>query len=105
MGSLQAKQQVQVTPKVSGRVLAISVDRGDRVRRGQVIARLEDDELRQQLRRAEAVLQVARASVAQREAERRSDEIEYERYKSLEKDGVVSDQQLEQAQTQDVRKN
>jgi RND family efflux transporter MFP subunit len=99
IGSLRAKQRVEVTPKFSGRVLEIRVDRGDAVRAGQVIARLEDDELRQQVRSAEASLEVARASQAQREAELKSVKVALDRYRDLRQDGVVSSQQLEQAQT------
>ncbi len=99
IGSLRAKQRVEVTPKFSGRLLEITVDRGDVVREGQVIARLEDDELRQQVRSAEASLQVARASRAQREAELKSVSVALDRYRDLQRDGVISAQQLEQAQT------
>jgi RND family efflux transporter MFP subunit len=100
VGSLRTKQRVEVTPKVSGRLVELLVDRGDHVRAGQVIARLEDDELRQQVRRAEAVLQVARASLAQREAELRNRKVELTRYRNLEQEGVVSSQVLEQSDTQ-----
>ena len=99
IGSLHAKQQVEVTPKVSGRLLEVRVDRGSRVRAGQIVARLEDDELRQQVRRAEASHQVARASLAQREAEFANRESELERYRNLSAEGVVSTQQVETAST------
>ncbi len=98
VGSLRAKQRVEITPKVSGRLVELRVDRGDRVREGQVVARLEDDEIRQQVRSAEAALQVARASLAQREAELKNRDAELERYRNLEKDGVVSSQQRETAE-------
>jgi RND family efflux transporter MFP subunit len=99
VGSLRAKLRVEVTPKFSGRVVEIRVDRGDTVRAGQVIARLEDDELQEQVRRAEASLRVARASMLQRSAELKSVEMEHNRYRSLEEEGVVSSEQREQAQT------
>jgi RND family efflux transporter MFP subunit len=98
VGSLRAKQRVEITPKASGRLVELRVDRGDRVRAGQVVARLEDDELRQQVRSAEAALQVARASLAQREAELKNRDSELERYRNLEQDGVVSSQQRETAE-------
>ncbi len=99
IGSLQAKQRVEVTPKVSGRLLEVRVDRGSRVKAGQIVARLEDDELRQQVRRAEAAHLVTRASLEQREAELANREMELERYRNLSADGVVSAQQLETAST------
>jgi RND family efflux transporter MFP subunit len=99
VGSLRAKLRVEATPKFSGRVVEIRVDRGDTVRAGQVIARLEDDELQEQVRRSEASLRVARASMVQRSAELKSVEMEHNRYRSLEAEGVVSSEQREQAQT------
>ena len=99
IGSLRAQQRVEVTSKVSGRLPEVRVDRGDRVKAGQIVARLEDDELRQQVRRADAAIQVARAFLAQREAELANRETELERYRNLSADGVVSSQQLETAST------
>ncbi len=99
VGSLRAKRQVEVTPKFSGRVIDILVDRGDRVRAGQVLARMEDDELKQQVRRAEAQLELAHASLAQREAELDNVRAELTRTRNLAADGVVSSQQLQQSET------
>jgi len=99
VGSLRAKHQVQVTPRVSGRLLEIRVDRGDTVRTGQVIARIEDDEIQQQVHRAGASLEVSRASAVQRRAELKSVEMEYGRSQSLEREGIISSEQSEQVQT------
>src|SRR3990172_3096464 len=100
VGSLRPKERVDVAPKVGGRLVELRVDLGDSVKAGQLIARIEDGELRQQVRRAEAALQVSKASVAQRQAEMQSMKLEAERYQSLQSDGIVSSQQTEQAQTQ-----
>src|SRR5688572_25614948 len=53
-GSLKPKEQVDVTSKVTGRVQRLAVQVGDFVRQGQLIAELEDLEMAQQVRRAEA---------------------------------------------------
>jgi RND family efflux transporter MFP subunit len=99
VGSLQAKRRVEVAPKFAGRLTDIGVDRGDAVRLGQVIARLEDDELRQQVRRAEAQLELSQASLAQREAELNNVRAEFDRNRNLQRDGVISSQMLDQAET------
>jgi RND family efflux transporter MFP subunit len=91
---------VDVAPKVGGRLVELRVDLGDAVKVGQLIARLEDGELSQQVRRAEAALQVSRAAVAQREAELDNLKMEAERHQSLERDGIISSQQSAQIQTQ-----
>ncbi len=52
--NLRAREQVEVIPKQAGIVAAILVEEGDRVREGQVLARLDDAEWRLQLQQAEA---------------------------------------------------
>ena len=67
IGSLKPKEQVEIVPRITGRVEQLTVDVGDQVQEGQVIARLEVEELTQQGLRAEASLAVAEATIAQRE--------------------------------------
>jgi membrane fusion protein (multidrug efflux system) len=59
---------VQVAPRVGGRLQQINVDTGDEVRRGQVLARLETDDLTAALRQAQAAVAARRKAVAQAEA-------------------------------------
>ena len=51
-GYIIAAHKIQVSSKVLGRVAWIGVERGDRVKEGQAIVRLEDDEYRAQLTQA-----------------------------------------------------
>ena len=69
VGNLIGDATVEVAPKAGGRLQSISVKLGDRVRKGQVIAKVEDRELVQQVRAAEASHQVAEATIRQREAD------------------------------------
>jgi multidrug resistance efflux pump len=57
----------QVAPKVGGRVLQVLADTGDRVAPGQVLARLETDELEANVRKAEAAAAARRKEVVQGE--------------------------------------
>lgn len=98
-GSLKPKEQVDVTPKATGRVERIHVHVGDRVTVGQLIAELEDDELQQQVNRAEAALAVARASKSQRDAELSNAAAELERARQLLRDGLISSQDFESRKT------
>ena len=59
-GTLAAQDQVQLAMKVTGRIAEITVDLGDRVTKGQVIARLETTDLRLGVEQAKAALQQAR---------------------------------------------
>jgi len=97
-GRVAPQVEVNIIPKIPGRIRSISVDVGDRVRRGQVLAKIDDAELVAALHNAEAGLAVAeanaRASAAALEDARRN----LERMKQLYAAGAVSQQQLEQAQ-------
>jgi RND family efflux transporter MFP subunit len=60
-GTLAADDQVVLGTKVAGRVAEITVDLGSRVKRGQVIARLDQSDFKLRVDQAEAALQQARA--------------------------------------------
>jgi membrane fusion protein (multidrug efflux system) len=66
-GSLAGDQQTDVAPQTSGKVVAVGVDIGSPVRRGQMLVRLDDAELK--LRVDQAVAQVGQAKAALRQAE------------------------------------
>jgi RND family efflux transporter MFP subunit len=66
-GSLAGDQQTDVAPQTSGKVIAVGVDIGTPVRRGQMLVRLDDAELK--LRVDQAVTQVSQAKAAVRQAE------------------------------------
>ena len=69
VGNLVGDQTVSVVPKIAGRLQEITVKLGDRVTRGQRIAKIEDQELLEQVKQAEAAFQVASATIRQREAD------------------------------------
>ncbi len=60
-GYIVAHHKIQVASKVVGRVLWIGVEKGDRVKEGQVIVRLEDDEYKAQLQQAVGQLKTLEA--------------------------------------------
>jgi len=66
-GSLAGDQQTDVAPQTSGKVVAVGVDIGSYVRRGQILVRLDDAELK--LRVDQAATQVEQARAAVRQAE------------------------------------
>ncbi len=94
-GSLKPKEQVDVNPRIAGRITQIHVDVGHPVTRGALVAVLEDDEIRQQMERSKASIAVADASIAQREAELSNAKLELERRKKLVESGVLSRQELD----------
>lgn len=74
-GYIIAAHKIQVASKVLGRVAWIGVDKGDRVREGDVIVRLEDDEYRAQLTQARGQLVSLQAKLAELVAGSRPEEI------------------------------
>jgi RND family efflux transporter MFP subunit len=60
-GTLAAQDEATLSVKVPGRVGAIAVDLGSVVRRGQVVAQVEQQDYRLRVQQAEAALQQARA--------------------------------------------
>lgn len=61
-GTLAARVKVALSPKIQGRLTEVLVDQNDRVRAGQLLARLDDGELQQQVEIARATLAAARAT-------------------------------------------
>lgn len=66
-GSLIGDQQTDVAPQTAGKVVQVGVEIGSPVRRGQMLVRLDDAELK--LRVDQAVAQVEQAKAAVRQAE------------------------------------
>jgi HlyD family secretion protein len=116
-GYIVAAHKIQVASKVLGRVAWIGVDKGDKVREGQTIVRLEDDEYRAQLQQARGNLLAlqarltelengsrpeeirrAEADVIEARAEAQNAQINLDRTRSLVTQGVMSKQALDDAQ-------
>src|ERR1051325_7227635 len=62
-GTLQPQDQVDVGAEISGRLDAVNVDFNDRVKKGQVLAVVNTDQIQAQLAQAQAFLAANRAAV------------------------------------------
>jgi HlyD family secretion protein len=74
-GYIVAAHKIEVGSKVMGKVAWIGVDKGDRVKQGQVVVRLEDEEYRAQLEQARGQLASLQARLRELEAGSRPEEI------------------------------
>jgi RND family efflux transporter MFP subunit len=83
VGNLIGAATVQAVPKINGRLQSVDVQLGDPVRRGQIIAKVEDREIQEQVRQAEAAYRVAEATIRQREADLKLAQTNLERNRSL----------------------
>lgn len=66
-GSLAGDQQTDVAPQTAGKVVAVGVEIGSAVRRGQMLVRLDDQELKLRVEQAAAQVEQAKANVRQAE--------------------------------------
>lgn len=63
VGTVESRNQVSLVPQIAGQLLEVNASVGDRVRRGQVLAVVEDPELDARLSQAQASVAVAQAAV------------------------------------------
>ena len=66
-GSLAGDQQTDVAPSIAGKVVAIGVDLGSYVKRGQMIVKLDDVDSKLRVEQATAQLEQAKAALRQAE--------------------------------------
>lgn len=97
VGNLEGEATVEVVSKVSGRLQEVLVRIGDRVARNQKLAQVEDREIREQVRQAEASFEVARATIRQREADLKFAETNLDRSRSLFERQLLPRQSLDDA--------
>jgi HlyD family secretion protein len=115
-GYIVAHHTINVNSKVTGRLMWIGVEKGDKVKEGQVLVRLEDQEFKASYEQAKGAVENARAYLEElqhgsrpqeiQEAQHNLDEaratavndkITLDRTRQLATDGVVSQQQLDDA--------
>ena len=63
-GTVEPKERVKISPKTSGRLERLLVEQGDRVRKGQTLAVMENEQLKAELERSKANFQQAKANLA-----------------------------------------
>ena len=103
-GTLVPRLEVLVAPEVEGlRITELLVEEGDRVTKGQTLARLEQETLRATLAqndaqraKANAAITQAQSNIVAAEAKRVEASNAYERARPLSKSGVLADSTLDQ---------
>ena len=99
-GTLYPRSQFIVAPKVAGRLEKLLVNIGDRVRRGQTVARLEDEEYLVQVEQAKAELEVARAKIEENRSNLDIARRELERLRTLRRNNIASQSSFDAAEGQ-----
>jgi RND family efflux transporter MFP subunit len=89
VGTVRSQRSVVIRPQVDGELLELLVREGQQVKRGDLLVRIDD-------RAIVAALDQAKAQLAVSEAQLKSATLDLERYRSLQKDHVISVQVLDQ---------
>jgi HlyD family secretion protein len=97
-GYVTARRRATVSSKVTGKVVDVLVEEGHPVRAGQVLAHLDDTQVRAALNFAEAQLASSRKAAAEDEARLRQAELQLGRLQQLVKENVVGKAELDSAQ-------
>ncbi len=95
--SVEAFEQAPLYAKVGGYVARVTVDIGDRVSEGQVLATLEIPEMADQSVQAEQQLAQQRAEVSRAEAEAAFQKIVFARSQGLRAKDAITEQDLDEA--------
>lgn len=98
-GYITARRQATVSTQMTGTLTQVLIEEGDRVQKGQVLARLDDSAPRASLGVAQANLRTAQAQVGQAQAQLAQAEADARRQDMLAASGMISPQVAEQART------
>ncbi len=89
-GYVVAQRKAAISSKITGRIVSIAVEEGSHVRAGQIVAKLENEDVIASKKQAEANLKVAYHNLEHARAELNDAELSFNRMKLLYEQGFVS---------------
>jgi RND family efflux transporter MFP subunit len=98
-GYVVARRQATVASKITAKMVELDIEEGDHVKAGQIIAKLDDTNIRAALNQSSAQLDYARAALAETQVNLANAQRDYERQKSLLQGHFVSQSVVDNAQT------
>ncbi|MFB5011164.1 efflux RND transporter periplasmic adaptor subunit [Enterobacter hormaechei subsp. steigerwaltii] len=98
-GRIDAIERVNVGAQVSGQVKSLKVKLGDRVTKGQLIAEIDDVPQRNDLRNAEAALNVVKADLQAKQAQLKQASLRFKRQRQMLNEDASSREDFETAET------
>jgi RND family efflux transporter MFP subunit len=98
-GYVTPRRRATIAAKITGRVTGVFFDEGTRVREGQLLASLDDSDVRKALDSAKADRDSAQAGIADWQVQLRNAQTELRRADQLQKAGVQTQEQLDNAGT------
>ncbi len=97
-GYVVAQRKAAVASKITSRLIELSVEEGDRVKTGQVIARLEGEDVEAAKEQAEANLKASGYNLEQAKAELKDATLSFRRNKELVAKGFVAQSDYDSAE-------
>jgi HlyD family secretion protein len=98
-GKIEPEFKVIITPEVTGEIVALPVKEGDKVKKGDLLIKINAKQYLADKESAEATLLSSKSALAMRKAELDRITLEYERIKELHKKGLASDSEIETAKS------
>jgi RND family efflux transporter MFP subunit len=98
-GYVVARRQATVASKITGRLVDLRIEEGDHVQAGQIIAKLDDTNIRAALDQAGAQWSFAKAGLEEMQVNLTNAQRDYDRQKSLLAGHFVSQSAVDNAQT------
>lgn len=95
-GEIKPKRYVNISSNVSGRIVDLRVQEGQRVRDGEVLARIDSTRFQAGERQAAAGLEAVRADLKRMQADLEASKLAYERAKRMREQQLISEQAFEQ---------
>lgn len=99
-GTVRARTSALVSARIPGTVSVLHVREGDRVHKGQLLARLDSQEHTAQAGAADAAVEEARQGVAEAQARRKLSDATFLRFKALYEEQALTRQEFETRQTE-----
>jgi HlyD family secretion protein len=101
-GYVVAHHKINVNSKVTGRVAWIGVEKGDKVKEGQVVVRLEDQEFRALYEQSRGGYESAKARLAEMEHGSRPEEIQQAEHNLSEARATAANDKIQLARMRDL---
>jgi RND family efflux transporter MFP subunit len=98
-GYVTARREATVSSKVTGKVMEVLIEEGMKVKEGQILARLDDTNIKAGLEVAQAQLASAKAALAETEAQLKNADQEFQRTTELAKQHIASQSDLDLAES------
>ena len=98
-GYVVARRAATVASKITGRMVELDIEEGDHVKAGQIIAKLDDTNIRANLEQARAQLSFAKAGLDETQVNLTNAQRDYDRQKSLLAGHFVSQSAVDNSQT------